>query len=134
MSAKARRKITVTYSNDVEGETELNAGENADSPASVQLVALAAPAMVDDAWTETDVEVTVPEGATGVTILKDGANEAPVRFRGDTGNESNGFLLHPTDPDSFSLDSSVSSFFLANAWPESDYINAAATTVRLFWT
>ncbi len=36
MAAAARRKVTVTYSNDVEGEQELAAANNAASPAQMR--------------------------------------------------------------------------------------------------
>lgn len=134
MSAKARRKITVTYSNDVEGENELNAAENTASPASVQLVTLEAPGFVDDTWTETDVEVTVPEGATAVTIQKPGDNEMRVRFKGDGEGDTVGILMSPTDPDSISLASGVESFWLANAARVTEDETPVDVTVRLFWS
>ena len=38
MAASARRKITLTYSGDVDGEQEINAADNADSPASSRAI------------------------------------------------------------------------------------------------
>lgn len=133
MAAASRRKITVTFSGDVEGEEILDADGNAASPASVQLVALPAPALDEsEIWTETEVEVTVPAGATAVTILKDGANVSPIRFKGDGGGDTVGIKLHPTDPDSISLASTVTAFWLSNAAPEDS--DDGDTTVRLFWS
>lgn len=134
MSAAARRTVTIVYSGDVEGENIIPADNNASSPAQVDQVELAAPGYVDDAWTETDVEITVPEGATAVTIMKPGDNEMRVRLKGDGGGDTVGILLHPTDPDSFSLDPGVESFWLANAARMTEDETPVDVTVRLFWS
>lgn len=134
MSTAARRTVTIVYSGDVEGEQSIPADNNADSPGQVAQVALEAPGFVDDAWTETDVEVTVPEGATAVTIMKPGDNEMRVRLKGDGGGDTVGILLHPTDPDSFSLDPGVESFWLANAARVTEDETPVDVTVRLFWS
>lgn len=116
MAAKARRKVTVTYSNDVEGEQELNAADNAASPAQIQIVSLVSGANT----------ITVPTGATAVTITKPTGNAVAITFKGVTGDT--GVRLHDTDPDSISLHSSVTSFVLTRP---SESVTAV---VRIFWS
>lgn len=113
MSAKSRRKTTITYSNDVEGEQELDAADNTASPAQVQIVALAIGANT----------ITAPTGATCCTIVKPTDNTASLTLKGVTGDT--GVRLHNTDPDSVSVHSSTASFVLTSA---------AIVTVRLFWS
>lgn len=128
MATNARRKITVTYSNDVEGEQELDAANNVDSPGAVQLVELTTPTLVDDEWVDTNIEVAIPANATAVTITKPTDNETVILLKG-TGGDS-GVRLHPTDPDSISLYAAAESFFLALTADET----VDDITVRLFWS
>ncbi len=115
MAAVARRRVTITYSNDVEGEQLIDAAVNADSPASTQLVALS----------QNDNTITVPDGATCCTIVKPGDNTTAITLKGDTGDT--GILLHLTDPDSITIHPITTSFILTlEAETEA--------TVRLFWS
>lgn len=123
MAAASRRRITVTFSGDVEGENPIDADGNASSPAAVQLLTL--PGLNDGS--EVPVQVTVPDGATAVTILKPGDNTSVILLTGaETGDV--GVALHPTDPDSISLASSVTSFWLTAVTATSDQV------LRLFWS
>lgn len=117
MAAKSRRKITITYSNDVEGEQELNAADSSASPAMVQLVVLA----------DGNNTIAVPDGATCVTITKPTDNTYTLWLKGGSGDS--GIHLHDTDPDSISLDDSVTSFVI-----EAELAEAGACTLRLFWS
>lgn len=115
MAAKSRRKITVTYSNDVEGENELNAADSSDSPAMIEQFALS----------DGDNEIEVPSGATCASIVKAGGNTIAITLKGDAGDT--GILLHNTDPDSISLASGQTSFFLS-------ITSEVDTSVRIFWS
>lgn len=117
MAATARRTVTLTFSGDVEGEQELAAADNADSPAAVELKTLAIGANT----------ITVPTAGTvptAVTIVPPGSNATAITLKGVAGDT--GIRIHDTDPTTIALDDSVVSFVL----------NAAAeiTGVRLFWT
>lgn len=113
MSATSTRQIGITYSGDATGSNFLTALSNTSSPAEVQPVALVSGANT----------ITVPAGATGVSVLKPAGNSTTMTFKGVTGDT--GVALHLTDPDSFSLASSVTSFVLTAG---------GNVTVRLFWT
>jgi hypothetical protein len=117
MSATARRKITLTYSGDVDGEQELNAADNASSPASVEIKTLASGLNT----------ITVPTGGTvptAVTILPPGDNETSITLKGVTGDT--GVRIHNTDPTTIALHSGVATFVLTTG--------AVITGVRLYWT
>ena len=117
MAASARRKITLTFSGDVDGEQELNAADNADSPAAVELKTLASGANT----------ITVPTAGsvpTAVTIVPPGDNATAITLKGVTGDT--GVRIHDTDPTTIALDDSVTSFCLTAA--------AEITGVRLFWS
>lgn len=119
MAAASRRRITITYSGDVEGVQEIDADGNASSPAQVTQVTLP--------QADVDVEVEIPDGATAVTIVKPDGLEQPIMLKGTA--DDTGVALSPTEPDSISVDSSMTSFFLTNTSPESGDV-----TVRLFWS
>lgn len=134
MSTAARRTVTIVSAGDVEGENIIPADNNATAPGVIQNVDLEAPGYVGDVWTETEVEVTVPTGATAVTIQKPGDNAMRIRLKGDSGGDTVGMLLHPTDPDSISLASGVASFWLANAARMTEDETPVDVTVKLFWS
>ncbi len=118
MAAVSRRRTTITYSNDVEGEQLINAGINSDSPAMVQVVSLVAGANT----------ITVPTGGTTptcCTIVKPGDNEVSITLKKVTGDT--GIRLHNTDPDSISIDPSVVSFVLTIP-------SETVVDLRLFWS
>lgn len=125
MAAKARRKIVITYSNDVEGEQELNAAVNDASPAQITSAALPPGEVINDVLELTYFEIDVPAGATAVTITKPTDNTDAIILAGNNGDD--GITLHPTDPDSISIDSSMTVFYLANT-------GEATITCRLFWS
>ncbi len=122
MAATAKRKITLTYYGDVGGASpglpqEINAADNGASPAQIQILTLASG----------DNTITVPGGGStpkSCTIVKPSGNAVAIKIKGAGGDT--GVRLHDTDPDTISLDGSVTSFIL----------NAAAQIVgvRLFWT
>jgi len=122
MAATAKRKITVTYYGDVGGASpghahENSAADNSASPAQIQIMTLAAG----------DNTITAPGGGStpkACTIVKPSGNTVAIKLKGAGGDT--GVRLHDTDPDTISIDASVSSFIL----------NAAAEVVgvRLFWT
>lgn len=113
----ARRKITITYSGDVDGEQELNAADNADSPAAVELKTLSSG----------NNTITVPTAGTvptAVTIVPPSDNATAITLKGVNGDT--GIRIHDTDPTTIALDDSVATFVL----------NAADTVtgIRLYWS
>lgn len=117
MAARSRRKIIVTYSNDVEGEQEISAAENVTSPAAITVTDIAAGATT---------LFTAPAGATGATIVKSGSLEGDeLKLKGVPGDT--GVVLHYSDPDSISLSLADGVFYLTNP-------GATTVTVRIFWS
>lgn len=115
--ATATRKVTITYSGDVDGEQEINAAANASSPAVLELKTLAAGANT----------ITVPTAGkvpTAVTIVPPADNTQSVTLKGVTGDT--GVRLHDTDPTSIALDDGVVSFCLT--------AGAEIVGVRLYWS
>lgn len=115
--AVARRRILITYSGDVDGEQQLDAADNADSPAMVELKTLAIGANT----------ITVPTAGTvptAVTIVPPTDNTTSLTLKGVTGDT--GVRLHDTDPTTIALDDSVTSFCLTAA--------AEIIGVRLYWS
>lgn len=117
MSVTADRSISVTFSGNIDSSTTYSADQNTASPGQHQVVTLASG----------NNTITVPTGGTtpkAVTILKPSGNTVAITFKGVTGDT--GVRLHDTDPDSISLNSSVTTFVL----------NAASSLVgvRLIWT
>lgn len=117
MSVTSNRSIDVIFEVDHESSDTYEADENTDSPGQVQVVTLSSG----------NNTVTVPSGGTtpkAVTIVKPSGNTTSITFKGVAGDT--GVRLHDTDPDSISLDSSVSSFVLT--------AGASLEGVRLIWT
>ncbi len=115
--ATARRRITITYSGDVDGEQAIDASDNADSPAAVELKTLASGANT----------ITVPTAGTvptAVTIVPPGDNTTSITLKGVTGDT--GFRIHNTDPTSIALHSGVTSFCLT--------AGAEIIGVRVYWS
>ena len=123
MAATARRKVTVTYSGDVEGEQEIDAANNVASPAQIQYVTLS----------DGGNGFTVPDGATAVTIVKPTDNTTEIFL-----HAVDGLRLHNTDPDTISLHSSVTEVTLYlgpnPADEEVPTTSADLVGVRLFWS
>jgi hypothetical protein len=123
MAATARRKITITYSNDVEGEQVLNAANNTASPAMIQLVTLE----------DGENVFQKPEGATAVTLVKPTDNTSEIHF-----GFADGTRLHDTDPDTFSLHADANEIVLFlgpdPAGEEVPSVTDDLPGVRLFWS
>ena len=117
MSVKSYRGVHVTFEGDHDSSTIYDADPNVASPGQHQVVTLASGANT----------ITVPTGGTtpkAVTIVKPTGNTTSITFKGVTGDT--GVRLHDTDPDSISLDSSVTTFCLT--------AGAELAGVRLIWT
>lgn len=115
--ATATRKVTIVYSGDVDGEQEINAADNASSPAVVELKTLAIGANT----------ITVPTAGktpTAVTVVPPASNTTALTLKGVSGDT--GIRLHDTDPTTIALHSGVASFVL----------NAAAEIIgaRFYWS
>ncbi len=127
MAATARRRITVTYSGDVDGEQIIDAADNTDSPAQVQLATIEGATLVlDEGWTPAWTSVAIPDGATAVTILKPDDNTSDLEICKES--EERGHPLHPTEPDSISLDPDAT--FLWFCIPS----GATDVVLRLYWS
>lgn len=116
MSVTSHRSIDITLEDDVASSTTYEAASNTASPGAISPTRLAAGANT----------ITVPTGGTtpkAVTIVKPSDNTTSITFKGVSGDT--GVRLHDTDPDSISLDSSVTSFVLTAG---------AQVDVRLIWT
>jgi hypothetical protein len=98
MSTVAQRKVTIVLSGDVAGTQEYEAEDNDASPAWLAIGTLAAG----------NNTFLVPTGGStprAFTITKPSDNTVALTLKGVNGDT--GIRLHDTDPDSFSLDSSV---------------------------
>lgn len=104
MSAASTRMITLGFSGDRTASPNYSAALNTNSPAG---------------WTAPftlnvgDTTITVPTGGsvpTAVTIIKPAGNTATIKLKGIAGDT--GVKLHPTDPDSISLDPTQANFIL----------------------
>lgn len=117
MSVTSQRNIDINFTVDHKSSTTYSADTNTDSPGQHQVITLASGANT----------ITVPTGGTtpkAVTIVKPSGNTTSITFKGVTGDT--GVRLHDTDPDSISLDSSVTTFCLT--------AGASLEGVRLIWT
>lgn len=112
----AFRTVTLQFSGDLQGTDSYYAANNMNAPgpdAPIELIA-------------GDNVITVPSAGTvptACTITKPFGNLTALRLKGSAGDV--GVPLHVTDPDSFSLDPSCTSFVL----------NASANVaVHLIWS
>ncbi len=104
MSATSTRVIQLGFAGDRVGNPSASAAANTSSPA-----ATAAPVTLAIG----DNAITVPTGGTvptAVTIVKPAASTATIKLKGAGGDT--GIKLHPTDPDSISLDPTQASIIL----------------------
>lgn len=117
MTSTARRKTTIVFAGDVGGTQEYDAAYNETSPAATAPHNLVAGNNV----------IAIPTGATCVTIVKPSDNTVALALKGYSGESvgTGSFPLHPTDPDSISLDSASTTIVLSAA---------DVVTVRLVWT
>ncbi len=121
MSSTARRRTLITYSGEVDGEQQLDAADNVDSPAMVEIKTLA----------EGNNTITVPTSGTvptAVTIVPPTDNDVQLTLKGVNGDT--GIRLHDTDPTTIALHSGVTSFVLNT----SSSPPAGITGLRLYWT
>lgn len=118
MATTATRKTTIVFTGDVTGTHLLEAAENDDAAASIEIKTLASGANTID----------VPTGGTttptSVTIVPPTDNDESITFKGISGDT--GVRIHNTDPTTIALDDSVTSFVLTAG----NTING----VRLYWT
>lgn len=104
MSAASTRVIAIGFTGDRVGNPTVSAAANINSPA-----ATAAPIT----RAAGDNTITIPTGgavATGVTIIKPVSSTATLKLKGAGGDT--GVKLHPTDPDSISLDPTQATIIL----------------------
>ncbi len=118
MASTSNRTINLTFTGDHVASPVVAAATNAVSPA-----AIAAPITLAAG----DNQIIIPQGGTTptcVTIVKPPGNTARLALKAVQGDA--GFLLHKTDPDSVSIDPSMTDFV----------INAASqvTGVTLIWS
>ncbi len=128
MATRARRKITLTFSGEIDGENEYNAAENVESPVYVQtytmvagnhhqfIVPSALNAGLGGAGDAVCVTILKPSDYTGTIILK-GAT---------TASDAEGVYLHPTDPDCITIDPSVQEAIVLKP--------SAECIIRLVWS
>jgi len=118
MSSVSNRSINFTFTGDHVASPVIAAAQNSASPAAIAApITLAAGANT----------ITVPTGGTTptcVTIVKPAGNTVLITLKGITGDT--GVPLHKTDPDSISLDSTVTTFVLTAA--------SQVTGVTLIWS
>lgn len=114
MAVTSGRAVSVTFAGDTFGNNTYPAATNTASPGAGH---------EPTPLTSGNNTITVPANATACTITKSTGNLVSVVFKGVAGDT--GVKLHLTDPDSFSLDPSVTSFVL-NA--------ASSVTVFLTWS
>lgn len=107
------RSILVHFNGDIQLTSKLAATTNSSSPGSEQQVALSSG----------NNTVSVPSGSTALTVVKPAGNAVALKLKGVSGDT--GVTLHLTDPDSISLDSTVTAVVI-NA--------ASAVTLRLIWS
>lgn len=104
MASSSNRSINLTFTGDHVASPVISAAANAASPAGIQApVTLASGANT----------ITVPTGGTtptAVTIVKPAGNTVSLTLKGVTGDT--GIALHKTDPDTISIDSTVTTFVL----------------------
>ena len=114
MAVTADRVVTVTYSGTVNGVNPFEADSNTTSPGMVQYIDLASG----------NNNITKPTGALGVTVVFPVGNTTIVTLKGTTADT--GLAIHPTDPTSIGLASTVTTFVLSAA--------STLSAVRLFWS
>lgn len=118
MASNSNRSINFTFTGDHVAAPVVAAAANAASPAAI------APPITLSSGNNTITVTTGGTTPTAVTIVKPPGNTVLITFKGVNGDT--GVALHKTDPDSISLDSSMSTFVL----------NAASqvTGVTLIWS
>ena len=117
MAVTSKRRISVTFSGDVEAEVIGQAAESSLSPGQSQVITLSSGANT----------ITPPSGGStpiAVTIIFPSGNTVAVTLKGVTGDT--GVVLHKTDPTSVGLNSPTDTFVLTAA--------SIVAGVRLVWS
>lgn len=118
MSVTANRTTTIELTGDVTASQTARAAENAASPGSVPVQALA------NGFNSVAVPVSTGITVTAVTIIPPTGNTTSITLKGLTGDT--GLRLHDTDPTTIAIHSSVSAIGLT--------AGAAIQGVRFIWT
>lgn len=113
MAITSSRVVTIQFSGDYDAAIEYEAS-NAASPGDIDIVTLSAG----------NNTISVPSGATGVTIRPPSANTQIITLKGVGGDT--GVALHLTDSTSVGLGSAVTTFVLN--------VVAQLAGVRLIWS
>lgn len=115
MSVTSYRVIGIGLFGDVDAPNlAYAAAQNLTSPGSIQVANLISGANT----------ITVPSGATAVTLVPPAANAVAMTLKGLTGDTGVG--IHLTDPTSLGLSSGVTSFVVTAA--------SAITNFRMVWS
>lgn len=115
MATTATRSISYSFTGDVVASKTESAANNTASPGETEKVPLST-------GPNTITPPASPFFPTGVTIVMPPANTVLVTLKGVTGDT--GVPLHKTDPSSFGIDTTATSFCLTAAAP---------VVVRLIW-
>lgn len=102
MSVTSDRSVTINFSSEVNYQQTFGAATSTTGSAQNQLVSVT-----------TGLVVTVPSNAVAVTIIPPVANTTALTIKGITGDT--GIGLHKTDPSSFGLSTTQTTFVLAAA-------------------
>lgn len=113
MAINSKRSISIQFETDIGYNQTFNAVDNAASPGEIEPKALSAGANT----------ITVPTGATGVTIIPPTGNVVTLTLKGISGDT--GIPLALASPTSIGLASGSSSFVLTAG---------GTVTVRLIWS
>lgn len=113
MSVTSDRSVVLQFTGDVEYQQNFDASTGATSPGEIKITDL----------TTGNNTITVPDDAIAVTIVKPSGNTVVLTLKGVNGDT--GILLSLTDPDSISLNGSVTSFVINVA---------SAVTLRFIFT
>lgn len=113
MSVTSNRDINLQFTGDVEYQQSFSSETSVDASGQNQIIEL----------TTGNNTITVPDDAISATIVKPSDNEVVLKLKGVSGDT--GILLSLTDPDSISLNGSVTSFVINVA---------SAVTLRFIFT
>lgn len=115
MSVTAERQVNVQFSGEgYNANNSFAAASNSTSPAQQTYTNLSSG----------NNSVTVPTGATSVTIVPPAGNTTSITLKGVNGDT--GFRIHNTDPTSLALHSTTTTFVIS--------AGSSITGVKLIWT
>lgn len=118
MAVTANRSVTIALTGDVALTDEFAAAENAASPGAVTVQALSS------GFNSISVPASTGILVTAVTIIPPAGNAQTLTLKGVTGDT--GIALHPTDPTTIALASSVTAIGIT--------AGAAIQGMRFVWT